>query len=301
MTTIKQKIQILIIAICVFTVGIMNLPNASKAQVLADPIMAQLAKLGFKANSTDLTDQLLIDNGCKYITSSLVPKLDLSEIYTFTQFNKELKLHQKLLQDSAITNDTILSQAQTDLDAAPVAMTSQGLTKYTTELRAKFGALSVPIEASIDTIALVLAKEGEIGKTFADNALSWYVDNQNTSLDFMINYFNTETEKLANNTIKAEYAKTEVQLMLNNLKLNFKTQVDNLLLRTQAAVDELDKGYGTILSIKIEEGQCSYSFQGQEGKTEYLKVPLLKQFVCEKLNPTKPNITVRGNSCVEFR
>jgi hypothetical protein len=301
MTTFKQKIQISIVAFCIITLAIINVTNISKAQISIDPVLAQLTKLGFKSYRSELSDQLLIDNGCKYLTSKLIPKLNMSDVYTFAQFTKELKIHKALLDASAITNSNILKQAQIDLTNAPTTMTSEGLTKYTTELRAKFGALSVPIEASIDSLATVLSKEGEIGKTFADNALSWYVDNQNTSLDFMINYFNTETEKLANNTIKTDYPKTEVQVMLDNLNSNFKTQVDNLLLRTQVAIDELDSGYGNIKTLKIEDGQCSFTFQDQEGKTAYLKVPLLKQFVCEKLNPIKPNITVSGNSCVEFK
>lgn len=157
----QKTLVILISAILTLSfVGVLIGSSTTKAQSTPQEILEQV-KLAYNVNNTyTLTPQDKIDNGCKYITSSLIPKSDISKIYKISEFNLEMKSHLEFLLGQQVKVNTIIAETQTYIDASGPNILSSDMTKYLDLMYDKFAQVSYPTQLAIDGLKVNLDKEG---------------------------------------------------------------------------------------------------------------------------------------------
>jgi hypothetical protein len=230
-----------------------------------------------------LTDIDIVNNGCNYITSSLTPKKDQSKVTTIKSFAPELENHLTFLKSKKIITNKIMSDEILDIDNDTPIVTSKSLSTRFDVMYESLAQVSIPTQESIDNLKSNLKKETQVGGEIALGGLKWYIDNQNNSLQYLINYFNTQREQVSNNSIKSEYAKAEVKAILVDIDKQFKEVMDKIIERTQYSIKEISSGYGQVISTSVTPTDCVFLLNDYEDVTTTISVPLIRQFVCDTM------------------
>lgn len=118
----------------------------------------------------------------------------------------------------------------------------------------------------------------------------------------MINYFNTQREQIANNSLKADYLKSEFQTRLDMLNINFKDQMKNMIERTEYSINELNTGYGSVVKIVMDDSECVFTLNDYAEVENELRVPMVNQFACEKLFKSEfTTVNYNNGKCMLFK
>jgi hypothetical protein len=294
----KTKIIITILALTtLLTFGLLPTFGQQLTGQVDESISSSFGTTTYK----QLTNQQLIDVGCKSITSKLVHNTEEEKLYTIADFKVDLDNYFTFITQKRTEMNEAVKQTDQDLINQPDIILSKDLSWYLNQLYDRFAVISYPTELKIEELSLWTAKEGDVSKNISNNGLKTFLNNQNSSLKYMINYFATKREVINNNTIKSEYQKSEVLKMLEEFKTALNEQSTNMYDRTQKAQSIIDSGYSKIKSTNIVNGNCQFIIQDLDKDTT-LEVPIVKQWICEQLYE-KDAIHVQYNSdqCIVFK
>jgi hypothetical protein len=273
----------IILLVCI-TIATFAIVTISKSATLDSLNILSSVKTSFSdSKQYILKDIDVVNSGCNYITSSLTPKKDQSMVTTISSFAPELDNHLTFLESKKIITNKIMSDAILDIDNDTLIVTSKSLSSRFDVMYESLAQVSIPTQESIDNLKSNLKKETQVGGEIALGGLKWYIDNQNNSLQYLINYFNTQREQVANNSIKSEYAKAEVKAILVDIDKQFKEVMDKIIERTQYSIKEIRSGYGQVISTTVSQTDCVFLLNDYEDVTTTINVPIIRQFVCDTM------------------
>jgi hypothetical protein len=273
----------------------------------AAPLGAELAtsiNSAFASNSINpLTNQQIIDNGCKKITSELVQNTENETLFLPADLNALIKNHKGILTTNQNKVLPILTGFQNQITNATAPINYNVLNGFIDDLYSALIDVTNPVQDSNNVIYDTFDKTSDVSSEVIDPELDYFIENQDFSIEYMYNSLDATQEDINNDLTKDSYTKAEAQVFFDDIKFLLEDEFLNMQDRTDEIIAELDNGFGTIKDVFVSaDEECVFILNDIFGLEAPVTVPIIKQYVCDSLYlADAANVQYNSGNCLVYK
>jgi hypothetical protein len=300
--TNKQFFTTLILILIPTLIFFANIKTSRAAPLGAD--LATSINSAFASNSINpLTNQQIIDNGCKQITSELVQNTENETLFLPADLNALIKTHKGILTTNQNKVLPILTGFQNQITNATAPIDYNVLNGFIDDLYNALIDVTNPVQDSNNVIYDTFDKTSDVSSEVIDPELDYFVENQDFSIEYMFNSLDATQEDINNDLTKDSYTKAEAQVFFDDIKFLLEDEFLNMQDRTDEIIAELDNGFGTIKDVFVSaDEECVFILNDIFGLEAPVTVPIIKQYVCDSLYlADAANVQYNSGNCLVYK
>jgi hypothetical protein len=300
--TNKQFFTTLILILIPTLIFFANIKTSRAAPLGVD--LATSINSAFASNSINpLTNQQIIDNGCKQITSELVQNTENEKLFLPADLNALIKTHKGILTTNQNKVLPILTGFQNQITNATAPIDYNVLNGFIDDLYISLIDVTNPVQDSNNSLYDTFELTSDVSSEVVDPELDYFIGNQDFSIEYMYNSLDATQEDINNDLTKDNYTKAEAQVFFDDIKFLLEDEFLNMQDRTDEIIAELDNGFGTIKDVFVSaDEECVFILNDIFGLEAPVTVPIIKQYVCDSLYlADAANVQYNSDNCLVYK
>jgi hypothetical protein len=300
--TNKQFFTTLILILIPTLIFFANIKTSRAAPLGVD--LATSINSAFASNSINpLTNQQIIDNGCKQITSELVQNTENEKLFLPADLNALIKTHKGILTTNQNKVLPILTGFQNQITNATAPIDYNVLNGFIDDLYISLIDVTNPVQDSNNSLYDTFELTSDVSSEVVDPELDYFIGNQDFSIEYMYNSLDATQEDINNDLTKDNYTKAEAQVFFDDIKFLLEDEFLNMQDRTDEIIAELDNGFGTIKDVFVSaDEECVFILNDIFGLEAPVTVPIIKQYVCDSLYlADAANVQYNSGNCLVYK
>jgi hypothetical protein len=298
----KQFFTALILILIPTLIFFANIKTSRAAPLGAD--LAASINSAFASNAIyPLTNQQIIDKGCKNLTSELVQNIDNLTLFTTADLSTLVKTHKGILSTNQNKVLPILTAFQSKITSATGPIDYNALNGFIDEVYDSMFDLTNPIQDSNNALYDVFFQTSDISAEVLYQELDFFLGNQDFSVEYIFNALDSIQKDINNNLTKVTYTRAEAQVIFEDVKLTLEDEFLNMQDRTDQFIVEFDSGLGSINSVAVTtDDECDFKLRDVLGVEKQVIVPIIKQYVCDSLYlKESANVQYNSGNCLVYK
>ncbi len=300
--TNKQFFTALVLILIPTLIFFANIKTSRAAPLGVD--LATSINSAFASNSINpLTNQQIIDNGCKNITSELVQNTENKKIIMPSDVNAMIKKHKGVLTTNQAKVSPILTTFQNQITTATAPINYIVFNNFINDLYNSMVDVTNDVQDSNNTLYDVFEKTSDVSAEVIRPELDYFIGNQDFSIEYIYNSLDATQTDINNNLTKDSYTLAEAQVFYDDIKYLIDNEFLNMQDRSDEVIDDFDNGLGTIKDIFVNmDEECVFIINDVLSQEYPLTVPIIKQYVCDSLYlATASNVQYNSNNCLVYK
>jgi hypothetical protein len=302
MPTNKQFFTALILILIPTLIFFANIKTSRAAPLGAD--LAASINSAFASNAIyPLTNQQIIDKGCKNLTSELVQNTDNLTLFTTADLATLVKTHKGILTTNQNKVQPILAAFQSNIALATAPIDYNVLNGFIDDVYNAMIDATNPIQDSNNILYDTFDQTSDVSAEVVDYELDYFIGNQDFSIEYIFNSLDSTQEDINNDLTKDTYTKAEAQLIFEDVQLLLEDEFLNMQDRTDEFIAEFDAGLGSINSVVVTaDDECEFKLRDVLGIETQVIVPIIKQYVCDSLYlADAANVQYNSGNCLVYK